>query len=91
LQSYGINPDSNTDCTFAPSVADEWQGIGIGNALFQFILTEIKELGIKRIILWGGVQADNDRAKNYYNKNGFKTLGQFEYNGLNYDMILNIP
>jgi GNAT superfamily N-acetyltransferase len=91
LQTYGINPDSNTDCTFAPSVADEWQGIGIGNALFQFILTEIKELGIKRIILWGGVQADNDRAKNYYNKNGFKTLGQFEYNGLNYDMILNIP
>ena len=90
LQSYGIHPDNNTDCTFAPSVADEWQCLGIGNALFQFVLSEIKKLGIERIILWGGVQADNGKAINYYNKNGFKIVGQFEYNGLNYDMALDI-
>lgn len=90
LQSYGIHPNNDTDCTFAPSVADEWQRLGIGNALFQFVISEIKTLRIERIILWGGVQADNDKAVNYYNKKGFKIVGQFEYNGPNYDMVLDI-
>jgi diamine N-acetyltransferase len=90
LRSYGLTLDSKTDCTFAPSVADSWQGIGIGNSLFSFIIADLKAIGIKRIILWGGVQCTNTRAVNYYLKNGFTTLGQFEYNGLNYDMICDI-
>ena len=88
LESYGITLDSTTDCTFAPSVADMWQGCGIGNKLFHFILSDLKTTKIKRVILWGGVQVDNDRAVNYYRKNGFKTLGQFTHKGENYDMIL---
>lgn len=90
LQSYGLTLDNNTDSTFAPSVADEWQSQGVGHSLFQFILSDLKAKGIKRIILWGGVQSDNDKAVNYYIKNGFRNLGEFEYNGLNYDMILEI-
>jgi len=90
LLSYGLVPDNRTDCTFAPSVADQFQGQGIGNSLFKVMLCDLKAKGIKRIILWGGVQADNYKAVNYYIKNGFRTLGQFEYNGLNYDMILEI-
>jgi diamine N-acetyltransferase len=90
LQSYGLIPWPETDSTFAPSVADEWQGQGIGNSLFKFILSDLKTKGIRRIILWGGVQCDNTRAVNYYLKNGFTILGQFEYNGLNYDMIFEI-
>ena len=88
LQSYGLKLDKNKDCTFAPSVADLWQIYGIGNAMFNFIYSDIKTKGIKRIILWGGVQSNNERAINYYNKNGFRVLGQFENNGQNYDMIL---
>jgi len=90
LKSYGLVLDSKTDCTFAPSVADNWQGLGVGNCLFNFILSDLKATGIKRIILWGGVQCDNKRAINYYLKNGFTSLGQFEYNGLNLDMIFDI-
>jgi diamine N-acetyltransferase len=90
LQSYGLLLNDKTDCTFAPSVADDWQGLGIGNNLFRFILSDLKTTGINRIILWGGVQADNVAAVNYYIKNGFKTLGQFNYNGYNYDMIFDL-
>ena len=90
LQSYGITPDPLTDCTFAPSVADDWQSQGLGNIMFGFILNHLKSIAIERIILWGGVQSSNHRAVNYYLRHGFRKLGEFEYNGLNYDMILDI-
>ena len=90
LQSYGLTPDGRTDCTFAPSVADQWQSQGIGNSLFHFMMSDLKAKGCRRIILWGGVQSSNRKAVNYYLKNGFIKLGQFEHNGLNDDMILEI-
>lgn len=90
LQSYGLNLNDITDCTFAPSVADQWQSLGVGNSLFQFILADLKENGRKRMILWGGVQSDNLNALNYYLKNGFLILGEFDYYGRNYDMVLEI-
>jgi ribosomal protein S18 acetylase RimI-like enzyme len=90
LQSYGLIPDNTTDCTFAPSVADQWQSLGVGNSLFHFMLADLKEKGMKRIILWGGVQSDNQKAVYYYLKNGFRKVGQFEHNGPNDDMILEI-
>jgi len=88
--SYGIKLDSKTDCEFAPSVADLWQSCGIGNKLFHFILEDLKRTDVKRIVLWGGVQADNEKAVNYYKKNNFKQLGQFTHNGENFDMLLDI-
>ena len=90
LQSYGLTPDNKTDCTFAPSVADHWQSQGVGNSLFNFMLADLKARGIKRIILWGGVQSDNQKAVNFYLKNGFKIIGHFEHNGPNEDMILEV-
>lgn len=90
LQSYGITLNHSTDCTFAPSVADAWQSCGVGNSLFQFILSDLRAAEVKRIILWGGVQMDNEKAVNYYKKNGFKILGEFYYNGGNYDMVLDV-
>jgi diamine N-acetyltransferase len=90
LQSYGLYLDNRTDCTFAPSVADQWQSLGIGNRMLKFILSDLKIVEAKRIILWGGVQCNNEKAVNFYIKNGFKTLGQFEHHGWNYDMILEI-
>jgi ribosomal protein S18 acetylase RimI-like enzyme len=88
--SYGIKLDSKIDCEFAPSVADKWQGCGIGNKLFYFILEDLKKTGVKRIVLWGGVQADNEKAVHYYRKHNFKLLGQFSHNGENFDMLLEI-
>jgi GNAT superfamily N-acetyltransferase len=90
LQSYGLTLDDATDCTFAPSVADLWQGSGIGNSLFQYLLSELITTPIKRIILWGGVQCDNLHAVNYYKRNGFQILGQFIYNGENFDMAYDV-
>lgn len=90
LLSYGLLLVNRTDCTFAPSVADPWQGQGIGYSLFRFMLSDLKTIGMKRIILWGGVQSDNLNAIDFYTRNGFKTLGQFEYNGQNLDMALDI-
>lgn len=90
LQEYGLTLNALTDCTFAPSVADDWQGRGIGSGLFDFMLTKLKEQGKKRIILWGGVQATNERAIAYYLKKGFRPLGEFEYHGMNLDMALEI-
>lgn len=90
LESYGLTLNSMTDVTYAPSVADAWQSQGVGNQLFHYMLGDLKQRRIKRIILWGGVQADNEKAVKFYLKNGFRVLGKFEYNGQNQDMVLEI-
>lgn len=91
LESYGLTLDSRLDATFAPSVADAWQGQGLGPQLFQFVLTALKQQQVQRVILWGGVQLDNHHAVQFYGKNGFRTLGQFSYGGENLDMICEGP
>lgn len=90
LESYGLCLNQQTDCTYAPSVADDWQRLGVGNALFRYLLSDLKSKGTNRIILWGGVQSDNEKAIRFYLKNGFKRLGRFEYNGWNEVMMLDI-
>ena len=87
LEQYGLVLNPVTDCTFAPSVADAWQGFGVGQAVLQYAIANLSAQGFTRIILWGGVQAGNTKAVHYYARNGFTTLGQFEYNGPNFDMI----
>lgn len=90
LETYGLQLRSDGDCTYAPSVADAWQGKGIGTRLFAAIVSVLRSENRKRIILWGGVQAANEAAIRYYQKLGFQTLGQFEYQGQNLDMALNL-
>lgn len=90
LESYGLNLNNETDCTFAPSVADSWQSSGLGNYMFDFIINDLLETEINRIILWGGVQSSNDIAKNFYKKRGFNLLGKFKYHGWNEDMLLEL-
>lgn len=89
LESYGLELNNSSDCTFAPSVADQWQGLGVGGCLFNFILSDLPD-NVKRIILWGGVQADNQRAINYYKKKEFRLLGEFEHHGANFDMLCEL-
>jgi ribosomal protein S18 acetylase RimI-like enzyme len=87
FESYGIIADHQADCAFAPSVADGWQGQGLGEALFYYTVSCLRERGITRMFLWGGVQADNQQAVRYYNKLGFQILGSFQYFGDNHDMF----
>lgn len=91
IEGYGLSLNMDMDSTFAPAIADLWQGRGIGNELFNFVENLAKGKGIYRMILWGGVQSSNDRAVNYYKKLGFRPVGSFEYHGWNQDMIYQIP
>jgi hypothetical protein len=52
--SYGYDLDAIKCCTFAPSVTDNWQGIGIGKAHVTIHSKRACGLGIQRVILWGG-------------------------------------
>jgi diamine N-acetyltransferase len=77
--------------TFAPSVADEWQSTGLGSKMYAVIENELREKGISNIILWGGVQATNKKAVNYYKKHGYKFIASFWHDGKdNYDMVKTI-
>lgn len=75
------------DATFAPSIGDAYQDRKLGTIMIDYIFKAAKLLGRKRIVLWGGVQASNQRAFHYYQKHGFLKVGEYEYNGLNYDMM----
>ena len=91
LEGYGLKLSAERDSTFAPAIADAWQGKGIGSLLFEYVEGIAREKEIYRIILWGGVQASNDRAIRYYEHLGFRSLGSFEYHGWNQDMIYEVP
>ncbi|MGZ8516647.1 MAG: GNAT family N-acetyltransferase [Chitinophagaceae bacterium] len=74
--------------TYAPSVADAWQSSGLGTAMLNSIEAELINKGIRYIILWGGVQASNLNAVNFYKKNGYQFMASFWHDGKdNLDMI----
>ncbi len=91
LAAYGLLLNTEKDATFAPSVADDWQGKGIGRQMFTYIVEVLSATPINRIVLWGGVQTANERAIKFYQNLGFQTLGHFEYHGWNADMIFHLP
>ena len=53
----------------------EYIGKGYGKQLFQRVLEELKQMGFKKILLW--VLEDNVRAKQFYEKFGFKQNQRF--------------
>ncbi len=87
FENYGVNLDDQVTYSFAPSVADKYQNKGIGSFLLKEILVNALPIGTSQLVLWGGVQALNQPAVNFYKKHGFSLLGEFEYMGMNYDMI----
>lgn len=72
--------------------ADDLQDRGLGTLALPRVEEAARLLGRRRIILWGGVRADNPRAIRYYEKNGFRTVGAFaETDGsLSLDMMLDL-
>jgi ribosomal protein S18 acetylase RimI-like enzyme len=84
------NLPRNSSFDFAPSIADAHQGAGLGKEIFRLCINELKILGCTHLVLWGGVQKSNEKAVKYYQKLGFQIVNEFEYQGLNYDMIMNL-
>jgi RimJ/RimL family protein N-acetyltransferase len=75
--AYDVTFSSETDCRFGPTLADDYQSRGIGTLALPFVTDAARKFGRRRIILWGGVLAENARAIRYYEKNGFQRMGKF--------------
>jgi ribosomal protein S18 acetylase RimI-like enzyme len=58
--------------------------------MLNHLLNIARQIGRKRIVLMGGTQATNPRAIRFYQKFGFKTVGEFITDINNYDMILEL-
>lgn len=86
----GLPLDPATDATLAPSVEDAFQSQGVGNAMMPHVLHAARLLGKRRIVLWLGVQATNERAVGFYTRWGFQKVGEFFTNKNNFDMILDL-
>ncbi|MET7841212.1 GNAT family N-acetyltransferase [Streptomyces sp. NPDC005356] len=91
-RAAGIHLTERTDCRFGPTLADAYQGSGVGSLVLPIVMEAVRRLGRARVILWGGVLADNARALRFYQKNGFQLVGPFIGPGgtSSLDMILSL-
>lgn len=90
---YGIELDERTDVRFGPCIVDVYQNQGLGSELLPLVIDIARRFGKERMILWGGVFADNHRAIRYYEKNGFRIVGEYrdDANEASYDAIMVLP
>jgi GNAT superfamily N-acetyltransferase len=91
-RAAGIGLVEGADCRFGPTLADDYQGRGVGTLVLPLVTDAVRRLGRSRIILWGGVLADNARAVRFYQKNGFRQVGSFvgPDGALSLDMLLDL-
>lgn len=85
--SYNFYTEDRQIASYAPSVSDNLRGNGLSGYILQHILEELRDMGVERVFLWGGVKSQNTPAVRFYLKNGFYKIGEFEFDGLNYDMV----
>jgi diamine N-acetyltransferase len=92
----GIRLSGETDCTFAPCLADAYQGKGLARAAMDHIVALARKLGFSRMVLSGGTQAINIAGRAFYTKVGFETVREFVSNHPtrgridNLDMMLHL-
>jgi len=83
-----------TTVCLAPVIADAYQSRGIGTPMAMHVLRSARTMGFTHMILMGGVQATNERARAFYRKLGFQEVGEFLTNYgepmNNYDMMLTL-
>lgn len=58
-------------------VRDDWKGTGLGAALMRGILALAEQLHCTAVVL--GVWEKNDRARAFYQRFGFREVGQHEF------------
>jgi diamine N-acetyltransferase len=78
----------------APAVADAYQGQGVGQLITRHVIACAKAMGLQRIYLQGGVRAFNESGIAFYERLGFRRVGEFwTYDPselLNYAMVLDL-
>ena len=73
---YGLSLDERTDARFGPCVRDDEHGSGLAPRLFAETARIAWREGRSRLILWGGVQHENHRARRFYEREGFSEVGR---------------
>ena len=76
-EAHGVPLDATMDCRFGLCLADRFQSRGMGSTLLPFAIQIARQFGRRRMILWGGVHADNEQAIRFYRKNQFEEVGGF--------------
>lgn len=91
-QQRAMPLDGAVDCELAPSVADAYQSTGVGSLVMEHLLPLLRRVGRQRLVLVGGVRAENMRAIHFYEKFGFRKVGEFKTRGGvgNFDMIAEL-
>ena len=74
--AYGVSLDERTDVRFGPCVRDAERGSGLASRLLAETARIARREGRSRLILWGGVQSDNRRARRFYEREGFSEVGR---------------
>jgi hypothetical protein len=56
--------------------------------MYGLIENELKAAAVRHFVLWGGVQASNTKAINFYVKHQYQVAGSFWHDGRdNFDML----
>ena len=74
---YGTCLSAEDAACFAPVIADVFQDQGVGTPMARHVLHCAEQMGIRQVILMGGVHADNDRAVHFYLNLGFRRQKEF--------------
>jgi diamine N-acetyltransferase len=77
FRGYGIVLNEQEDCRFGACARDDEQGSGLAAALVPPTFEVARRFGKRRLILWGGVFAENTRAMRFHRKHGFREVGCF--------------
>lgn len=87
--AYGLPLDETIDCRFGPCVREAYHRQGLASALMTPTVELARQFGKRRMILWGGVLADNEPAIAFYHAQHFKEVGRFQMRdgGICIDML----
>ncbi|MGB5049334.1 MAG: GNAT family N-acetyltransferase, partial [Caldilineaceae bacterium] len=75
--NYGVVLEPETDCQFAPSVVDAYQGTGLGSRLMPLCQEIVHGQGYRRTLLWGRVYISNQQTVRFHEENDFQVVGRF--------------
>ncbi|MGY5451125.1 N-acetyltransferase family protein [Agarivorans sp. MS3-6] len=84
--AQGVSLVSPLDVIFAPCIADAYQNLGLASAAIRPLMQQLKQQGARSMVLMGGTQATNQRARHFYQACGFVEYGRFNTELENIDM-----